>query len=94
MTETIYQISYPGLLGWPIFDRRPARRSLGTGGEERVKKLKYHIQTGDYFGTLATVLDLMNQTSEKTNKKVQEIKEDLLLLQKNYKIVRKIKNPK
>ena len=84
MTETIYQISYPGLLGWPIFDRR----------EERVKKLKYHIQTGDYFGTLATVLDLMNQTSEKTSKKVQEIKKDLLLLQKNYKIVRKIKNPK
>lgn len=60
---------------------------------QRVKSLKNHIKVNDYFGTLATVLDLTRQTNEKSIKELQRnnkllntLKKDLLFLQENYKI--------
>ena len=56
-------------------------------------KIDFHVKSDDYFGTLATILDLMGQ--EKTNPKnrhadiMKKLKRNLLYLQKNYKIVKK-----
>ena len=58
------------------------------------KNLKFHIESDDYFGTLATVLDLLKQNlnpfNQKQEKKTLESKvEELMYLQKKYKIVQK-----
>ena len=50
----------------------------------REKRLKFHIENNDYFGTLATVLDLIRQS--KNNKTLKNIRDDLVYLQKNYSI--------
>ncbi|MCK5062161.1 hypothetical protein KAR28_06485 [Candidatus Parcubacteria bacterium] len=55
----------------------------------RIKRLKFHIKNNDYFGTLATVLDLVRQS--KNNKALKNIKDDLIHLQDNYCINKKIK---
>jgi hypothetical protein len=64
---------------------------------KRIERLKNHIKVGDYFGTLATVVDLLAQMSkehldsflkfelEKT-RQLEKLKSDLLHLQQNYKI--------
>lgn len=55
-----------------------------------MKKLKFHISSSDYFGTLATLLSLNGQIF-KNNKKqiliINDIIKDLLYLQKNCKII-------
>ena len=56
--------------------------------------LKFHIESDDYFGTLATVLSLQEQNLSKYKKlKVSEILkskvDELMYLQKNYKIIKK-----
>jgi len=59
------------------------------------ESVKNHIEADDYFGTLATILDLIKQEnllekdSEKANKVLRRIKKDLLYLQENYKITQK-----
>ena len=62
------------------------------------KQLEKHIEQDDHFGTLATVLSMARQTLEKDMrgpkkdwhiKLLQSLEEDLMFLQKNYKIVRK-----
>jgi len=57
------------------------------------KSLKFHIKSDDYFGTLATILSLVNQSlkpKDKTNIKIfSTLEKDLLYLQKEYKIVKK-----
>ena len=55
----------------------------------RIKRLEFHIKNNDYFGTLATVLDLVRQS--KNNKALKNIKNDLIYLQNNYCINKKIK---
>ncbi|MFH2104703.1 MAG: hypothetical protein ABII72_00505 [Parcubacteria group bacterium] len=61
--------------------------------DQRVEGIKDHVEAGDYFASLATVLDLTSQTVKKTNvtgdKRLQKLKKDLLYLQKNYRIVEK-----
>lgn len=71
----------------------------------RLEKIKNHIKSGDYFGTLATVLDLtkqimmlidqnskdIEQINRRNKKQMEDVKEDLIFLQKNYKIVKKPK---
>lgn len=57
------------------------------------KSLEFHIKSDDYFGTLAAVLSLISQTLEnnKRHKKTLEnIVNDLMYLQKEYKIIKKI----
>ena len=62
------------------------------------KQLENHIENDDYFGTLATVLNMARQTLEKDMrgpkknwhiKLLQSLEKDLMYLQENYKIVRK-----
>jgi len=62
------------------------------------KQLENHIANDDYFGTLATVLNLARQTLEKDMrgpkknwhiKLLQSLEEDLMFLQNNYRIVGK-----
>ncbi len=56
--------------------------------------VKFHVQSDDYFGTIATVLDLIKQQIKKDgcdnaavlNKSLKNLKDDLMFLQKNYKI--------
>jgi len=59
-----------------------------------VKNLKFHIQSDDYFGTLATVLDLVRQRidedeNEHEIKSLKNVVKDLMYLQERYKIVKK-----
>lgn len=56
------------------------------------KSVKFHIKSADYFGTLATVLSLIKQTPEcidKHTKSLNKLENDLLFLQKEYKIIKK-----
>lgn len=58
------------------------------------KSVELHIKSNDYFGTLATILSLIQQNIN--NKNIQEdnikilnnIQRDLIFLQKNYQIVK------
>jgi hypothetical protein len=61
--------------------------------------VKFHVKSGDYFGTMATVLSLLKQQINKngaksavTDKTLKNLEKDLLFLQKNYQINPKIKN--
>lgn len=70
-----------------------------------IESTKRHIKADDYFGTLATILDLIRQTTTEKSKSVghpmsdksaikqteymKELRDDLVFLQKNYKIVKK-----
>lgn len=57
------------------------------------KSLEFHIKSDDYFGTLATILNLINQNLKNSNFEKEYIKvlnklvEDLVYLQDKYKIV-------
>lgn len=60
------------------------------------KSVNFHIQENDYFGTLATIMELMNQDNilddRKELKKILErLKKDLLYLQENFVIHKKKK---
>lgn len=58
--------------------------------------LKFHITSNDYFGTLATIISLIRQNIEKKEgyklniETLNKIEKDLMFLQNNYKIVKKI----
>ena len=60
----------------------------------KIKSLKFHIDNNDYFGTLATVLSLLEQDMRKNgvNKKhfslLQRKVEELMYLQNNFKILK------
>jgi hypothetical protein len=67
--------------------------------------VKFHIQNDDYFGTIATILDLIEQSLARPTaptstgqtptkaallkKTLLNLKKDLLFLQNNYKITNK-----
>lgn len=55
--------------------------------------LKFHIQSNDYFGTIAAIVSLIRQNLENNENiciySMKNIEKDLLYLQKNYKIVKK-----
>ena len=62
------------------------------------KQLEKHIEQDNYFGTLATVLNMARQTLEKDMRRpkknwhiklLQSLEEDLMYLQENYKIDKK-----
>ena len=56
--------------------------------------VKFHIHSDDYFGTIATVLDLIKQQIKKDgrtdaavlNKTLKNLRDDLMFLQNNYEI--------
>jgi hypothetical protein len=51
---------------------------------DRIKSLNFHVESQDYFGTLATVLSLCRADNQPIP---ESIINDLIYLQKNYKIV-------
>jgi len=58
------------------------------------ESLEFHIKSDDYFGTLATVLDLIKQQvfgdkKSKLKDAIESKVSELLYLQKNYQIVKK-----
>ncbi len=62
------------------------------------KSVKFHVANDDYFGTMATVLNLWEQHLQKNGvfnaafkRALKNLKRDLLFLQKNYQIKPKIK---
>ena len=61
--------------------------------KERIAGVKEHLAAGDYFASLATVLDLTSQSLKKVaaskSARLGKLKKDLLYLQKNYRIVEK-----
>lgn len=56
--------------------------------------VKFHVQSDDYFGTIATVLDLLKQQIKKDghanaavlSNTLKNLENDLMFLQKNYEI--------
>lgn len=62
--------------------------------------VKFHVQSDDYFGTIATILSLIKQQTKKdgglqtaaVKKTLKNLENDLLLLQKNYQIKPRAKN--
>lgn len=61
------------------------------------KSVKFHVQNDDYFGTIATIMSLIEQKIEKADpenkmslkKSLKNMGKDLMFLQKNYKIIKK-----
>jgi len=63
--------------------------------KQRRRGLEFHIEINDYFGTLATVLDLSRQTLGNTAREreiagyLEKSVDDLVYLQENYRITKK-----
>jgi hypothetical protein len=56
------------------------------------KSVNFHIKSDDYFGTLATIISLFEENTGKIknhSKSLKNIVNDLIYLQKNYKIIKK-----
>jgi hypothetical protein len=62
----------------------------------RRKNLEFHIESQDYFGTLATILNLLHQKEFDGNRDriLKEKVAELMDLQKNYQIIRKDESKK
>lgn len=73
----------------------PDNRPFFGMEKNRIQNLKFHVRSEDYFGTLATILDLFRlDVLEKKfifdkDKLLKRIVKDLKFLQANYKIVKK-----
>ncbi len=60
--------------------------------EERKRSIEFHVQSDDYFGTIATVLGLLvdrPRNEEKAEKQLEDLRDELVYLQQQYKIRRK-----
>lgn len=63
-------------------------------------EVKFHVKNNDYFGTIATILDLIKQQIKNDTDKndavfqkiFSDLETDLMFLQKNYQIKPKTKN--
>ncbi len=59
------------------------------------KRVDFHIEAGDYFGTLATALDLIRQHADgegwdaAASATMARLREDLMYLQRTHNIERK-----
>ncbi|MCX6795430.1 MAG: hypothetical protein NT165_01695 [Candidatus Falkowbacteria bacterium] len=52
------------------------------------RSVQFHVEANDYFGTLAAIIDLLEQKPELIgHPALQEVKKDLLILQEDYQIV-------
>jgi len=60
---------------------------------EEFNNLKFHVESNDYFGTLATILNLIleekKDIEEKQNQMLENAIEGLIYLQNNYSIKEK-----
>lgn len=59
----------------------------------RERDVQFRVDSDDYFGTLATVVDLLLQKGNKMDvaarKTLENVRDDLLFLEKHYKIIKK-----
>jgi len=61
---------------------------------------EFHVKNDDYFGTIATILNLLKEEIKKSghmnkaalNKTLNNLSKDLMFLQKNYQINPRAKN--
>ena len=58
------------------------------------ESIEFNIRSGDYFGTLATVLDLLRQDAqrgytEKHDATLQRVRDELIYLQRGFCITRR-----
>ncbi|MFZ4648577.1 MAG: hypothetical protein ACOYMB_02990 [Patescibacteria group bacterium] len=52
------------------------------------KSVQFHVDANDYFGTLAAIINLLEQKPELIgHPALAEVKKDLMILQKDYTIV-------
>lgn len=63
------------------------------------QSVDFHAKNNDYFGTLATIMELLNQDEIIENKKelkkiLKNLKKDLMYLQKDFLIIKKPKSSK
>lgn len=57
---------------------------------DRIKHLEFHIEHGDYFSVLATIINIaLKEPDFEKDKIFSKLYEDLQYLQKNYDIVKK-----
>ncbi len=70
------------------------------GNTDTAASVSFHVASGDYFSTLATILGFLKesadeQTEESRNfqkKLISELQDDLLFLQRHYDIISKYKS--
>lgn len=86
---------------WPFF-------TVNDKDSQRIRNIKRNIRHNQYFGTLAAMLNLtayvseeiercakqMSQVNRKNIKRLERLRDDLVYLQKEYKIVKKSRNAK
>jgi len=59
---------------------------------DRIKHLEFHIEHGDYFAVLATIINIaLNEKDFDKEKIFKNLFDDLEYLQENYDIVKKSK---
>lgn len=59
---------------------------------DRIKRLEFHIERGDYFAVLATIVNIAAKEKDFDSRRIfEKLFEDLEYLQENYTIVKKIK---
>lgn len=69
-------------------------RTINDGDEDesRIKDNRFHVENNDYFGTIATIVDLMLQkkikSEKRENKLLEKLRDDLMFLQKNHRIIK------
>jgi hypothetical protein len=83
-----------------------SRRYASDMSIQQRREVEWHIQAGDYFGTLATVLDLLRQLMDKQGygrteaRLLEEVRDELVYLQESHRIVKRssgssgLKHPK
>jgi hypothetical protein len=98
-----------GLLDWPYGETCTSGGNAGDPwrafcmARTRKQQIQFHIKSSDYFGTLATVIDLMQQSLQKDLeetikrkrtriKTLNNLKNDLIFLQNNYQITKKARS--
>jgi len=68
---------------------------MASGEATKRNSVEFHIESDDYFGTLATVLDLLRQDGRKNgytehhNELLEALTHELMYLQASYRIIRK-----
>jgi len=66
---------------------------IRDSGSKVRENLKFHISSDDYFGTLASIIHLLTDEkmfrTDKHREALHKIADDLVFLQKNYKIEKK-----
>ncbi len=94
-------VSFDSTRPWPFF-------TVNDKDSPRIRNIKRHVRYNDYFGTVAAVLNLtryvsgeierctkqINQVNRKNIKRLEKLRDDLVYLQKEYRIMKKLQNKK